>query len=511
MTEPLLRVQSLHALEYCERLFFLEEVEELRVADAAVFAGRRLHQELDEGERLSLELSSPTLGLMGKLDALRRRDGVLVVTEQKRGRPLPGPEPGAWPSDQLQVAAYGMLLEEVFPGEPVECRVRYHAPQASVRVPLDDAVRVRVRSAIERAQLLRRAGHRPPVTTEERRCSKCSLAPVCLPEEERPGRAETPRLFPEHETRQVVHVTIPGARVGRAGEELRVTVDEQPDVKFGAKTVCALVVHGNVQVSTQAIAMCVEEQIGVHWFTRGGQYLGSLGGQTGSVHRRLRQFEALRDDECRLQLARRLVSAKVEAQLRFLLRGSRERPEARQRIATHVRDLRRCLSTVRSSGSTETLLGLEGAAAARYFSALGELQVASVEPALRWTGRSRRPPLDRFNALLGFFYGLVQRDIESAIVAVGLDPAFGFYHRPRGSTGPLVLDLMELFRVPLADMPVVASINRQTWDCNEDFDVASRAGTVTKVWLSPTGRRKRSKSTSEGGRSRGNTPCSATR
>ena len=51
---PPLRVMSLHALAYCPRLFYLEEVEEIRVADAAVFAGRELHASLEadeEGER----------------------------------------------------------------------------------------------------------------------------------------------------------------------------------------------------------------------------------------------------------------------------------------------------------------------------------------------------------------------------------------------------------------------------------------------------------------------------
>ena len=54
--EPTIRVMALHALAYCERLFYLEEVEEIRVADAAVYAGRRLHEELaaDEGEIVSL-------------------------------------------------------------------------------------------------------------------------------------------------------------------------------------------------------------------------------------------------------------------------------------------------------------------------------------------------------------------------------------------------------------------------------------------------------------------------
>jgi CRISP-associated protein Cas1 len=38
--EPLVRVMALHALAYCERLFYLEEVEEIRIANDAVYAGR---------------------------------------------------------------------------------------------------------------------------------------------------------------------------------------------------------------------------------------------------------------------------------------------------------------------------------------------------------------------------------------------------------------------------------------------------------------------------------------
>ncbi|MFN2531076.1 MAG: hypothetical protein ABR555_07245, partial [Pyrinomonadaceae bacterium] len=49
MAEPL-RIMSLHALAYCERLFYLEEVEETRVADERVYAGRRLHVEIEKKE-----------------------------------------------------------------------------------------------------------------------------------------------------------------------------------------------------------------------------------------------------------------------------------------------------------------------------------------------------------------------------------------------------------------------------------------------------------------------------
>lgn len=45
-----IRFSALHALAYCPRLFYLEEVEELYTQDAAVFAGRRLHTELEKQE-----------------------------------------------------------------------------------------------------------------------------------------------------------------------------------------------------------------------------------------------------------------------------------------------------------------------------------------------------------------------------------------------------------------------------------------------------------------------------
>jgi CRISPR-associated protein Cas1 len=72
-----------------------------------------------------------------------------------------------------------------------------------------------------------------------------------------------------------------------------------------------------------------------------------------------------------------------------------------------------------------------------------------------------------------------------AVLASGLEPALGFYHTPRSAAYPLVLDLMELFRVPLWDMVLVGSLNRGQWDPAADF-----ALTRAKVWLSEAGRKK---------------------
>ena len=217
-----IRVMALHALAYCERLFYLEEVEEIRVADAAVYAGRALHEDLkpaddEAGEWSEHEMTSEALGIMGKVDVFRRRDGVIIPYEHKRGRPRRvGKKAEAWPADAVQVAAYALLLEEET-GEPIpEGRVRYHAENATVRVPLDDAARSLVLKSIERARLLRQSSDRPPVASNDRLCLKCSLSPVCLPEEERAAADpawEPIRLFPPDRELKTIHVTSPGAKV----------------------------------------------------------------------------------------------------------------------------------------------------------------------------------------------------------------------------------------------------------------------------------------------------------
>src|SRR3954471_890427 len=97
--DPPLRVISLHDLEYCPRLFYLTEVEGLQAPNAAIYAGRELHASLaadEDGERTQLELADPALGLVGKVDAVRRRDGSLLPYEHKRGKARrEGTVPGA--------------------------------------------------------------------------------------------------------------------------------------------------------------------------------------------------------------------------------------------------------------------------------------------------------------------------------------------------------------------------------------------------------------------------------
>ncbi|MBM3997322.1 MAG: type I-MYXAN CRISPR-associated endonuclease Cas1 [Planctomycetes bacterium] len=490
---PPVRVMALHALAYCPRLFYLEEVEEIRLADQRVFAGRQLHAaiEVDEdGESVSMELSSQALGLAGRVDSLRRRDGSYLPYEHKRGRParVSDNAPGAWPSDRLQLIAYAVLLEEAF-GQPIpEGRIRYHAANLTVRVPIDDHARADLREAIAEAQRLRETVDRPPITDNPRLCEKCSLAPVCLPEEVRQDRdpeRDPMRLFPQDRDGTTLHVVAQGTTVGISGDSIVVKPREGPDVKYPARGIDTLLLHGFTQISTQAIRKCVEYGIGVHWLSVSGNHTASLVPTAGQVQRRIRQYQALTAEDTCLRLARRLAAAKVEGQYRYLMRASRGSEEARSDIQKSLNGIQPLLAGIPDTSDRDALRGLEGSAAVHYFAALRKLLGPQVHDDLRSDSRSKRPPQDRFNACLSYGYGLLHTSVMRAILASGLEPALGFFHTPRSAAYPLALDLMELFRVTLWDMPLVGSMNRGQWDPIADFSL-----TKTKVWLSEPGRKK---------------------
>ncbi len=390
--QPPVRVMALHALAYCPRLFYLEEVEQLRVADERVFAGRQLHAALeaeDDGEAVSIDLSSSTLGLYGKVDCLRRRDGCHIPYEHKRGHPrrLADNTPSPWPSDRLQLIAYAVLLEEAF-GAPIpEGRIRYHAANVTVRVPIDDVARAELRQALTDARRLRESLERPPITDNERLCRHCSLAPVCLPEEvrqEREPERDPLRLFPADHDGATLHVVAQGAQVGCSGDTLVVRPRDQPETKHAVRGIDTVLMHGFSQLTTQALRLCVEHGVGVHWLSTSGHHTASLVPTAGQVQRRVRQYRALADEPTCLRLAKALVHARVEGQHRYLLRASRGGKEVRGDLLPDLTAIHESLRELAGATDRDSLRGHEGQAALHYF------QRGRCSWAIRYTNRCVR-------------------------------------------------------------------------------------------------------------------------
>ena len=158
--------------------------------------------------------------------------------------------------------------------------------------------------------------------------------------------------------------------------------------------------------------------------------------------------------------------------------------DQRARIDAVVERLAQILRRVAfTNEGIDVLRGAEGEAAQNYFSIFGDL-IRSPDAEIRFSGRSRRPPLDPVNALLSFLYTLLTHDCRSAAEGVGLDPAVGFLHRDRPGRPSLALDLMEELRPILADRLALSLFNRRQLRAR-DFE--TRDGGA--VLLSDDGRR----------------------
>lgn len=155
-----------------------------------------------------------------------------------------------------------------------------------------------------------------------------------------------------------------------------------------------------------------------------------------------------------------------------------------ERLTEQSGKLSIALSSARQSSSMDELRGVEGLAAKDYFYAFDDLVLRNKDDFF-FTGRSRRPPLDRLNALLSFCYSILTNDCIAALQGVGLDPYVGFMHTDRPGRASLALDLVEEFRPVLADRFVLTLVNTGAVK-PDDFEIRENGG----VFLSDSGRKK---------------------
>jgi CRISPR-associated protein Cas1 len=233
-----------------------------------------------------------------------------------------------------------------------------------------------------------------------------------------------------------------------------------------------------VDLGSALLRACFERGIPVLWFTAGGWFSGVAAGMPSkNVTLRIRQHRAAAIGAA--DLASAFVVAKIR-NCRTLIR--RHGDDASAKAVAQLAALARKAERERA---LDSLLGIEGTAARLYFEQFGRLiKGSSSMQAFAFEERNRRPPRDRVNALLSFFYALLVKDTTAAAIATGFDPFVGFYHRPRFGRPALALDLAEEFRPLVADSAVLTAINNGELHAD---DFVARAGAVA---LTQRGRRK---------------------
>ena len=588
--EPL-AARMLNEFVYCPRLFYYEQVEGVFVSNADTERGSAIHEKVDRGKGAlpkakkqsesdtsvcpqetengepnvsdlkthtpeenkakeetihsrSSMLSSTRLGVVAKMDLIevkmsaRSSDDLFATREvqsvtpvdYKIGAPKIGHEANElWDADKMQLGLQILILRD----NGYTCDegvIFYRATRQRVRLVMTPEIESWINTRIAAARELASSPTIPPPLVNSPKCVRCSLAPVCLPDETRMLSAEssracknvglsvtsTPprslassptgaprRLIAARDDERALYLNTQGHRVGIKSERLVIKDGDSVIDEIRLNDVTHVALFGNIQLSTQALQELCEQEIPVAYFSMGGWFYGLTRGHgLKNVHTRIQQFAAASNPLQCLSVAQKIVQAKIRNHRTMLMRLHVQPP------TPAVVGLKEIAGRVSNARGLDELLGMEGAAAAIYFQNFaGMIKVGGDEldddiPGLEdpvgnearrqketetftfdFTKRRRRPPTDPVNALLSLSYSLLAKDCTIAALAVGFDPYVGFYHQPRHGRPALALDLMEEFRPLVAESAVLTAINNRM--ITDGHFV--RAGDA--VNLSPAGRK----------------------
>lgn len=462
---------------YCPRLFYLEWAQGEFVHNTDTLQGAAVHRRVDREEGslpdpVDLEpedritargvlLSAPSLGLIARIDLLEGEGGRVRPVDYKKGSP--GRE-GPWEPERVQLCVQGLILREN--GYRCDEGVIYYAgTRQRFVVPFDAALIDRTLDAVRGIRSAIANPLPPPPLVDSPKCPRCSLVGICLPDEINLLRGvdvdEVRRLIPARDEAGPLYVVTQGATVGKSGERLTIRKAEGETEYVRLIDVAELSLFGHVHLTAAAVRALMERGAPILHHTYGGWLIAVTTSPTQrNVLLRLAQYRAATDDRTALRLGRAFVSGKIRNQRTLLRRNHRTVSDA---VLEEMARLARAAERVRSA---DRLLGVEGTASRLYFSQFAGMLKTTAE--FDFSTRTRRPPTDPVNALLSFLYSLLAKECVRAVLAAGLDPYLGFFHRVRYGRPSLALDLAEEFRPIIADSTVLTLLNNDMLD-ESDF------------------------------------------
>ena len=253
----------------------------------------------------------------------------------------------------------------------------------------------------------------------------------------------------------VLYIKEQGASIRKMGERVQVVKNNETLLDIPVFQVENIAVIGNVQLTTQAAHMLMQNGIDVSWFTYSGKYLGHTGAESSrNIFLRFEQYRCYLDMEKRLRIARIIIDNKIGNQIAVLSgyrweSGQTDWKEAVKRME----ELRKLLP---EKTTPNEILGIEGMCSNIYFGLFGQMLKCEFD----FHGRNRRPPRDPVNVIISLAYTFLTKEMCSALDAESFETYLGFLHGIRYGRKSLALDLIEEFRQPAVDRLVLILFNK---------------------------------------------------
>lgn len=260
-----------------------------------------------------------------------------------------------------------------------------------------------------------------------------------------------------------LYITSPERYLSLDGENVVIKERQKEIGRLPLHNLETIITCGYAGASPALMEKCAGQNISLVFLSPSGKFRAKVTGKTyGNILLRKNQYRIAEKETQTLEIAKNFIIGKVYNERSVINRAIRDYPERlnMKRLKKVSVQLKETLEQIQNAENIDTIRGLEGEAAARYFSVFDELILQQKE-AFLFNVRNRRPPLDRVNAMLSYTYSLLTSMCVSALESVGLDPYAGFMHTDRPGRCSLALDIMEELRAPFAERFVLTCINKK--------------------------------------------------
>lgn len=260
-----------------------------------------------------------------------------------------------------------------------------------------------------------------------------------------------------------LYVTSPDRYLSLDGENVVILKSSEEIGRVPLHNLERIITFGYTGASPALMGKCAADNKELVFMSGSGKFLARVEGKiNGNVLLRRQQFRIADNTSESLKIAANMIAGKIY-NCRWVLErtvrdhGLRVDCDKFKRKSAFLNE---SVSKALSAENTDELRGIEGEAASVYFSVFDDMILQQKED-FSFTVRSKRPPLDKVNAMLSFAYSLATGMCASGLESVGLDPYVGFMHTDRPGRSSLALDLVEEFRALMCDRFVLTLINKR--------------------------------------------------
>ncbi|MCD8180966.1 MAG: CRISPR-associated endonuclease Cas1 [Firmicutes bacterium] len=252
-----------------------------------------------------------------------------------------------------------------------------------------------------------------------------------------------------------IYITEQGSKISVEGGYCTVTSANEMKRLIPIETIEYVSLFGNINLTTPALQMFMKNNITVTLYSKTGAYFGRImSNENVNILRQRKQFRLSGDTEFSLNIAKRIIDAKIHNQSVVLNRYCPENENA-DKVKEMLHQMKIAAKGIAECTDIDRLIGYEGAAARCYFTGLS----LCVDDDFKFSGRSRRPPKDEFNSMLSLGYSMLMNEIYGVLEGKRLNVYAGFLHRDRERHPTLASDMMEEWRSVIVDSTVLSLIN----------------------------------------------------